>query len=79
VISIGLLMRTTTSAPARRTRFAAAEPSGERHLLGRRYAVLEVELDAVGAARVRLFNKFLDVRRHVEQRTPDRRLGFMGS
>ena len=60
---------------------AAAHPRRGRgdavagaRLLGRGNAVLEVELDAVGAALVRLGDEPLDVRRHVEQRAPDRQV-----
>src|SRR6266850_6221416 len=42
-----------------------------RALLGGRHAVLEVELDAVRAARVRLVDVFLDVDRHIHERAPD--------
>src|SRR6266571_3729123 len=42
-------------------------------LLGGRNAVLQVEQDAVRAARVRFFHVLLDVHRNVEQRAPHRK------
>ena len=52
-------MRTTTSAPPRRTRAAAAGTSVRaRSFSRRRHAVLQVELDAVGAARVCAFSTY---------------------
>ncbi|MNC91218.1 hypothetical protein D3C83_74330 [compost metagenome] len=57
---------------------AAAHPGGRLfhqrprvRFLRRRHAVLEIELNAVGAAGVGLVDEFLDVDRHVEQRAPD--------
>ena len=47
-----------------------------RVLLRGRHAVLEIELDAVGAARVRLVDVLLDVDRDVQQRAPDGKIRF---
>src|SRR6185312_7487331 len=41
-------------------------------LLSRGHAVLEVELDAIGAARMRFLDVLFDVDRHVEERAPYR-------
>src|SRR3954471_20201344 len=42
-----------------------------RAFFGRRHAVLEIELDAVRAARVRLVDVFLDVDWDIHERAPD--------
>ena len=49
--------------------------SSRAFLFRRRDAVFEVELDHVGAARVRLVDVLVDVHRHVHERAPDREIG----
>src|SRR5256885_1114355 len=66
----------SSSAPAPPAFCGGSHQRARRILFGRGHAVLEIELDAIGTARVRLVDVLLHVHRHVEQRAPDRQIGF---